>query len=236
MGFKDKPKVVKFDCWSFSRWSAWKQCPLAAKYQHIDKLPTPKHPAMQRGADLADIEEKYLKKEIDELPEDLKMAKPRLDRLREIPDLIVESKWGLTQDWKPVGYFDWNKCKLRSKIDVGYIDDNNVLQFTDNKTGKFREFQVDAYMLQLDLYTAAAIAYYPDLKGIQAKLHFTDLDDYSFPQKPKVVTPKQALKKQAEWDIRFEPMINERRWPAKPGPYCKWCPFGKSKGGPCKFG
>lgn len=224
---------ARFKSWSYTRWSDWNRCPAYAKYKHIDKRPEPKNEAMQRGADIAKAGEDYLTKRTPKLHPELAPVKQEFARLRKIKGLIVESQWGLTAEWEPVDYFDWDRCKLRSKIDVGYIA-NNILEFTDNKTGKFREEQAEGYELQLDLYVAAGIAIYPQLDGIRPRLLYTDLN-MQYPQQPKIVTAVEARKKQKEWDKRFKPMIMERRWAPRPGNYCRWCPYRKAVGGPCKY-
>jgi hypothetical protein len=234
--------VAKYKSWSWTRWSDWDRCPAFAKYKHIDKLPEPKSSAMLRGAAVAEAGEKFLKKEVAKLAPELKPVAKEFGRLRNIRGLIVESQWGFTAEWEPVGYYDWDKCKLRSKIDVGYIE-NNVLEFTDNKTGKYNERDKDKYELQLDLYCAAGIAQYPTLKGVRPRLLYTDLG-MQYPAQPVLVTAVQARRKQKEWNKRFAPMLAERRWAPRPGFYCQWCPFsknfvdkvsGKKMPGPCKY-
>lgn len=66
MAFKTLPK--KFTSWSNSRWNDYAQCPARAHYKHIQKLPEPKSPHMDRGIEIAKIGEQFFKGEIKTLP------------------------------------------------------------------------------------------------------------------------------------------------------------------------
>lgn len=65
-GFKTKKK--QFTSWSNSRWNDYAQCPARAFYKHIMKLPEPKSIYMDRGIEIAKIEEAFFKGEIKRLP------------------------------------------------------------------------------------------------------------------------------------------------------------------------
>lgn len=58
-GFKTKPR--KFTSWSNSRWNDYAQCPARAHYKHIQKLPEPKSGYMDRGIQIAQMEEDFFK-------------------------------------------------------------------------------------------------------------------------------------------------------------------------------
>lgn len=65
-GFPTKKK--QFTSWSNSRWNDYAQCPARAHYKHIQKLPEPKSGPMDRGIEIAKIEEAFFKGEIKKLP------------------------------------------------------------------------------------------------------------------------------------------------------------------------
>jgi len=65
-GFVTKPK--KFTSWSNSRWNDYAKCPAYAHYKHIQKLPEPKSPAMDRGIQVAKMEEDFFTGKLKTLP------------------------------------------------------------------------------------------------------------------------------------------------------------------------
>lgn len=65
-GFKTKPK--QFTSWSNSRWNDYAQCPAKAHYKHLQKLPEPKSGPMDRGIEIAKMEEDFFKGHIRALP------------------------------------------------------------------------------------------------------------------------------------------------------------------------
>ena len=65
-GFNTKPR--QFTSWSNSRYNDYAQCPAKAHYKHIQKLPEPKSPYMDRGIEIAKIEEAFFKGELKTLP------------------------------------------------------------------------------------------------------------------------------------------------------------------------
>lgn len=228
-----------FTAWSFTRYNDWRTCPLFAKLKHLDKLPTPKSPAMERGAMIAKASEDYLLKRTSRLIPELQSFKAEYQFYRKQKNLVVEENWGFDANWNPVAWDDWNNCKLRVKIDVGYLDlKDNELHIRDGKSGKFREEKNEEYMLQLELYTAAGIAMYPDVKYVIPRLNYTDLG-ITYPDGTKVpdvvYTADEARALQKTWDRRVKPLFAEKRFAPRPGNGCRWCPFSKAKGGPCKF-
>lgn len=223
-----------FTSWSFSRYNDWTRCPLFAKLKHLDKVPTQANPAMARGGDIATKGEKFLKGELRTLPVELKPLGDEFKFLKKQKTRFVEEMWGFDTEWQPVAWNDWNRCWLRVKVDVGYVD-GAVVHIKDAKTGKLREEKNDEYLMQLDLYVAAGATQFPEARQFTAELLYTDLG-VKFPdKKPLTVTRAEALRKQAEWNKRVKPMFNDRKFLPRPGYYCRWCDFSKSKGGPCKY-
>lgn len=232
-------KPTTLTSWSFTRYNDWRTCPLFAKLKHIDKLPTPKHPAMERGAMIAKASEDYLKKKTNKLIPELQSFREEYKFYRKQRNLIVEDNWGFDVKWNPVPWNDWERCTLRVKIDVGYVDvADNELHIRDGKSGKFRENKNEEYMLQLELYTAAGVAMYPHVKHIIPRLNYTDLG-ITYPDGERVpdivYTNDQAKALQKTWDKRVKPYFAEKRFAPRPGAGCQWCPFAKKAGGPCKY-
>lgn len=228
-----------FKAWSYTRYADHKQCPYFAQQKHLAKVQFPKSAAMERGARIAAGSEAYLKKQTNKLIPELKSFKDEYAFYRAQKNLIVEENWGFTKDWKPCAWDDWNNCTLRVKIDVGYICvEDNELHIRDGKSGKFYEDGAVKYMEQLELYTAAGIAMFPQVKWVVPRLNYTDLG-ITYPDGEKVpdiiVAAKDAAKLQSVWDKRIKPLMADRKFAPRPGRYCQWCPLSKSKGGTCKY-
>lgn len=66
MAFKTKPR--QFTSWSNSRYNDYAKCPARAKYKHLDKLPEPKSGYMDRGIEIAKMEEDFFKGNLKTLP------------------------------------------------------------------------------------------------------------------------------------------------------------------------
>lgn len=234
-----KPKTAtakRIKSWSFTRFNDWNRCPAYAKFKHLDKIPEPKNDAMKRGAAIAEASEDYLLKRTNRLAKELQTFKDHYKFYRAQPSLVAEESWGFDVNWNPVPWDDWNNCVLRVKVDIGYafLEDNSF-NVRDGKSGKFNEYKNEEYKLQLDLYAAASIARYPDSKIVTAQLLYTDLGITYPDEEPIVYTAKEAIAAQKQWDKRVKPMFNDKTFAPRPGKYCSWCPFSKSKGGPCKF-
>lgn len=242
-------KPTTITSWSFSRYSQYKKCPLAAKFAFIDKIQQPQNDAMKRGDAIHKMAEAYVKGVTRALPVELKkftkLFKDLKARLKKRPETItVEETWAFRKDWSRTVWNDWTGCWVRIKLDVAWVDETTVF-VNDYKTGKFNpQFGLDDYLEQLELYAAAALIIYadrgPNLKVIPS-LHYLD-HGITYPPEgeEKVYTPKDlpALKKQ--WEKRTKPMLNDKTFAPKPNRLCGWCFYGqdgKAKGGPglCKF-
>lgn len=231
----EKPK--QFKSWSFSRFSQWAKCALQAKLIHLDKMGVAQNEAMARGADIGARTEQYLIGKSPKMPEELKSLASDYAELRKKKGLMVEDSWTMTANWTPTFATDWDNAWVRTKIDVAWISKRgkiNVLSVRDSKTGKFRENQVDEYMLQLDLYAASGIAQFPQVDEIDVQLLYTDLG-IRYPEAPVVYTAAEALAAQKEWNKRVKPMLADRTFKPTASIQCNWCPFSRKKGGPCKY-
>lgn len=219
-------KPTKITSWSYSRYDLYNKCPAKAKYKFIDKLPEPPAPAMERGNVIHKLAEQYTKGELKKLPQELKLFEEEFKELRK-SNPIVEQTWAFRSDWSPTVWNDWSGCAVRIKTDAACVDDD-TLYVIDHKTGKKRE----GYELQLSLYALGGLLTYPDIKKVSTQLWY--LDEGGDPiVKGYEVTQLPELK--ADWERRVQPMLNDTRFAPKPSNECRWCPFSKSKGGPCKF-
>lgn len=268
-GFKTLKK--RFTSWSNSRWNDYAQCPAKAHYKHMQKLPEPKSGPMDRGIQVAQMEEDFFSGKIKTLPiwpasmgkvespkesdpakwpkwtGSIALAKklglaihaniaPLLKEAKKQKDMFFEENWGFSKDWKVVDYFDWNNCWLRVKVDVGWgAMTSNICHLRDNKTGKYSEYDVEKYMEQLRLYSAAGAAKFPHVDEFHVRLWFTDLGIQYPLEGPLVITRKEALALQKKFTKQVLPMFNDTRFDPTPNRNCRWCHYRKENGGPCKF-
>jgi PD-(D/E)XK nuclease superfamily len=239
-------KQLKFNSWSFSRYSDYKKCPLSAKLKHLDKIQEPKNAAMQRGADIHDQASGYIQGKISKLHPDLKLVKPQLDELKKlfkkkILGAMAEDDWAFTKEWTQTQWNDWAHCVLRVKLDAAHYLDNTTLVVTDWKTGKFRAELHEEYLEQLELYALAALVIIPHLDTVLPRLVYTDQGvTYPPPDKSLAFTRKDVTKLKALWARRTKPMLTDTKFAPRPNDKCRWCFYGqsgKAKGGPglCKF-
>lgn len=223
MNWKSPPKLIT--SWSYSRFSVYDKCPAKAKYKFIDKLPEPPAPAMERGNVIHKLAEEYTKGNIKKLPTELKLFKDEFAELKKSKPMVEES-WAFTKTWAKTVWNDWAGCVLRIKVDAACIDGTD-LHIIDHKTGKKRE----GYEEQLSLYAVGGGLMFPRIKRIFTHLWFLDSGDTV----EKEYDAKNVPNLQADWDKKVKPMMSDTRFSPKPSHECRWCPYSKSKGGPCKF-
>jgi RecB family exonuclease len=246
------PKLVSFTAWSFSRWSQYTKCPLSARLKFLEKVPEPPpgpDSPLARGDRIHKLATAYIKGEIPaRMPAELNLFPRFFKRMRQIykkhPELIVtEEDWVFRKDWSRTVWNDWNGAWLRVKLDCAFVD-GTVVAIVDHKTGKYApNFNLQEYILQLELYALAALLVYgpimPTVRVIPA-LHFLD-QEVVYPEPGsadvRVYTLQDlpALKKL--WLGRVAPMLADKTFTAKPGSHCKWCFYRKANkeqgGGQC---
>lgn len=232
--------------WSFSRYSDYKKCALAFKLKHMMKIAEPKNDAMQRGADVHDTAEGYLKGTIARLPAELKLFEAEFKKLRlmykkKMVGMIVEDNWSFTNTWDRTEWDNWLKCWLRVKLDCAHHENVDTMIVSDWKTGKFRPELNEEYMEQLELYALCALLLHPHLETVLPRLVYLDQGTVYPPEnKPVIYTRADVPKLKKLWEKRVKPMFNDKTFAPKPNDKCHWCFYGQSgkkKGGPgiCKF-
>lgn len=242
-------KQLKFTSWSWSRYYDYKQCPLKARLNHLDKIREPKNAAMARGGAIHDTIRDYIKgikKSIKEcgFPAGvmtwLNEAKKAFKKKTLQP--IIEEDWAFTKDWTQTQWNDWNGCVLRVKLDAGLFEEGgDVFHVIDWKSGKFREEEVDQYIEQLELQALAALVLYPQVREVRPELRYVDFGIvYPPPSKALSFTQADVPKLKKLWAKRTKAMLNDTKFAPRPNNKCHWCFYGQSgkpKGGPglCKF-
>lgn len=210
--------------WSFSRLSDWEQCPLKAKFKHIDKMREPGNAAMDRGSLIHTLAEKFTKNEIKIIPPEISAFKEEFAELKKLKP-ACESEWGFTREWKPTGYFG-SDVWLRVKTDVFAISKKKG-RIIDHKTGKEKE----EHDQQLSLYGTSMFSMHPQIEEVSSELWYLDQGT-----KRTLVFSRDQLPEMIEyWNDRVRPMMEDKTFVATPNRLCNWCHFRKSNGGPCKW-
>jgi hypothetical protein len=233
--------------WSFSRYSAYKQCPLKVKLTAIDKLKEPGSPAMERGNVIHQLAEDYIKGKLKKLPPELAKFKDEFAMLKKTykadpASMVVEDQWAFTNVWGMSSWFDMATCWARIKIDCAHHISGTSMTITDWKTGKYREDSNVEYLEQLELYALTCLLMHPHLEEVMPRLAYLDLGIY-YPAVGQAVlryTRADIPKLKKAWEKRVTPMMTDSNFAPRPNQYCRNCHFGQSgvaRGGPglCKF-
>lgn len=236
--------IKTFTSWSFSRYSDYRRCPLAAKLKHLDKIPEPKNAAMDRGAQIHNLAEDYLKGKVAKLAPELQAFAKEFKQLRDLykrrlQPMAVEDTWAFTAAWDQTRWDDWVGCWVRIKLDCAHQVDGDVMVITDWKTGKFRPELHEEYLEQLELYALGALLTYPHIQAAAPFLAYTD-EGKVCPERAQLYVRDDVDRLKALWSKRVGPMFKDRTFAPRPNDKCKWCWYGQAKkaaGGPglCKY-
>lgn len=220
--------------WGFSKLDVFRSCPRKFKYQFIDKLPQGSSPAMERGARIHDELEGYLRGWQPQPPAEVMTTGwgEEFEKLKAEKSLVCEQALGLTKNWSKLPDWFGKATWLRAKMDAQYIK-SSVAVVIDFKTGKFRVPSEE----QVLLYSVVGQAILPGINEAQAEFWYVDQKhDTKESRHVKFYTNKELMEARKYFEGEAEKMYNERRWGAKPSSNnCRWCPYSKSKGGPCEF-
>lgn len=224
--------VKKFTAWSYSRLGDYTACPLRAKLKHLDRIPEPSAPALERGAVIHEAAAKYVSGTTKTLPKDLKLFKKEFAALRKASKgaagrvYLVEEQWAFNDKWNPCGWFgDGSWCRM--VLDLGYKD-GGTLRIIDYKTGRVR---AEEQRPQLALYALGGLAKFPDVEKVVAEFWY--LDHGEIIQEEYVAAELKELKK--AWGVKVKPMLKDKTFAPRPSDKCRWCHYSKAKMGHCKF-
>lgn len=214
--------------WSYSRYGDYKQCPLMFKLKHLDKIKVPTPSYMQRGSDIHEEGEKFLKDpKARKVPVSYKHFEPQMKHLKKL-NLTVEKQLGFTKDWTPTSWFG-KDTHLRIVCDVAWAYEDNTAEVVDFKTGR----KYDANQEQMDLFSTAPFMIWPAVTEVTTRLWY--LDQPTDNEVIQEFTRKDFERIKKEWSKRIQPMFNDRKFAPKANNRCGTCHFRKENGGPCKF-
>lgn len=208
--------------WSLTSLTTYEKCPAQYKYRYIDKLPTPPAGgAAARGTEFHSHLEKFLTGAIDELPSELSFYTSLCKVLKE-QKAIAEHTIKLDREWKPVAEGHWYKGVLDVKILKG-----TEAEVLDWKTGKIYPGHAD----QASLYSLAVFSEEPDVQRVRARHIYLDLGK----EREKVFDRNEMHQLRTAWEQRVERLENAKEFIPNPNYGCRYCPYSKGNGGPCKF-
>jgi len=231
MPVKRRPQIT---AGSHSRLKCYETCPRKAKLQNVDRIREPTSEPMLRGSHTHKLAEDYAIGRLTELPKELDRFAEEFKHLRRIKRrLSVELELAVTSSWEPCDWFA-KDAWLRAKIDAMYFeDDGRRVIAIDHKTGKVRPED----KVQLDLYTPAIFAHYPEVRNVRSELWYLDWGEV-VTQAYERGADEKRLRKAVE--KRMKPMLADRTFDPTPSRLCSWCWYGQSKkseGGPglCEY-
>ena len=212
---------------SYSKLSTYEKCPDQAKYKYVLKMREPKGPAAERGSALHSSAEAYLLGEKTTIRKELiPIVKVLKETKKAKPD--IERKIALTRGLSKV--VDWYSelAWFRMVLDAVYPIERTV-QVLEWKSGKVYDDHED----QRQLYAIGALVLHPKASEAVATTHYIDQRGLTTNTR---MDRKRANLMAWHFNERLETMERDTRFGPRPGFYCRWCPFSRYKGGPCKAG
>lgn len=232
------PVPPPITAWSYSRLRTYNECPRRAKYQFVDKVPEKENEAIVRGKAVHTAAAEFIgtgklaPTQDVAINEAMVVLSPWKSKLQALHDMgsLVEKQAAFDVDWEQVDWFS-RRAYLRVVFDVIVPPRNKHVLVIDFKTGKKR----DEHKEQLSLYAAGAHALYPTLDH-NYEVCFVYLDHPHLAPMTESIHANQMANVRAVWEAKAAPMLRETVFPTKAGPQCRWCPYAKTKGGPCEQG
>lgn len=211
----------------------YEACPRQFRYRYVDKLPEPKSPAMDRGLEIHQTLETFVKaKRAPGLPLELKPILRQLSAFKK-RGAVAEREVAFDRDWKPVGWFA-REARVRAKIDLTVPLSPNRVFTIDYKTGRPNP---EKHVEQMQLYGLMVLVIDTLVRFVEHGLWYVDHHREPHPTGVIERDPQDLKHALARWDARAARIFAERKWRTRPSKStCKWCAFSKLKGGPCEDG
>lgn len=222
-------RARRFESWGCSRLEDWEGCPLYAKLKHLDKCDCgPAGPALAEGREIHVAAERYVRGQLDDLPDSLSTFSEEFTTLRKDSKRVrTELQLGLDRFWDPCSWFGVSTW-LRMVLDVLWERDPKEWTVVDYKTGK----RVDAkHKDQLSLYALGVFAINPKLDRVRTELWYTKPGELVEDTFCRADVPQ--IRKR--WEARVAPLLEDTVFLPTPGDKCRFCPFKAGAGGQCKY-
>lgn len=234
-----KLAVKQFTSWSFSRWRDYLNCPLQARFKHLDRMKEEPGPALVRGTEIHEEAEKFVKDSPPVLPKSLRLFEEEFTWLLK-KKATPEATWAFTKDWTACEWDDWANCWVRIKVDVSWLEDKGkTLHVVDYKTGRYREDKIDGeYGIQMKLYALGGFKQFPKVKRVITSLWFLDEGKIfgGAENHNSCFDRSQETELQEFWGRATYALFKDRDFAPRPGNHCRFCTWAKSKKGPSVYG
>ena len=218
--------------WSFSRWECADKCLARYEFQHLQKLPQPPAPAMERGSRVHGEGEEYLDGTRARLPTSYKEFAAEMRAIKKL-GANAEGSYAFTKSWSSCEPTDWVHAWLRVKVDAEILQLPTLTQI-DFKTGKPWPKATEP---QSEVYAVTGFQRHPDAETIDTEFWYLD----SGVVVPYVYARSEFKALKAKWAARGRELIARRQFPPTNNAYnCKYCPFrsdkklGNGQPGPCE--
>lgn len=214
---------------SYTAWSTYKKCPAQYKHRYVERLPMPSSAAAQRGTNMHAVVEKLVQHEDIPIPEEFSNLEGYSDFFHMLGDkgAIAELGFRLDENWEPTE--DKEKTYVRGYIDIIVPPIEGTIYIYELKSGKKYPDHVE----QRNFYGTASLCLPWDEEVEQVEVIGVYLDSM---QNESNVYPAGMLRTYKYlWDQKMQQMEVPESLVPNPGYYCRWCPYSKDKGGPCKF-
>ncbi len=212
---------------SYTQVSSYEKCPKQYSFRYVERIKVDrvKSPAAERGTIIHQSIEDYMNGKATHVHPEIASYEEWLGDLKK-DGAKSELSFCLNDMWEPV---DWNSPEgyIRGYIDLIYDDyAGDGLILYEFKTGK----KYDDHPIQGHLYSVAARILY-SRTVINVITVYLDLkENVEIDYKGSYSVDKYL------WSARIDKLDADPYYAPRPGPYCNWCDYAKSKGGPCQYG
>jgi len=231
--------------WSLSALGTFEKCPARYNYKYILKIPEPtRHAAATRGIELHKAVEDFVSGKVEKLPSEIDFYTQFLSGLRQHEN-YPEHKVALTREWTPTewdGEDTWYRGVLDLKLLTGPKPEGDPGATSgcgtepteavvyDWKSGKIYPDHDD----QKSLYSLSTFSEHPSVRRVRAIHVYLDLG-----QNREITYDRDQMHQLRElWTARvghLERSIQIGAFMPNPSYGCRYCPFSRSVGGPCRF-
>lgn len=231
----EKPNSLgPLSSWSYSALKVFEECPYRSFIQKVKKIQEPSNPAADRGTQIHQEAEDYVKGELGELPKTLDKFKSEFEELRALfieAKVELEGEWGFDLDWQPVGWMEkitW----ARIKLDALVHEDENSARVIDYKTGKKFGNEI-GHSQQCLLYAIGTFFRYPHIDYVQTELWYLDKGETTV----KSFSRQEAMQFAPGFHRRAVIMTTTTDFSPTPSKdSCRWCSYRKGDYPECSWG
>lgn len=197
---------------------------------------------MIKGSVVHALAENFNKGKIKKLPVELSTFEDEFNALKK-HNVINERQWAFDVNWNPVEWFS-KSAWLRVMVDAHTQTGPGKFRIIDYKTGKapskpgagtpsWNNDKYYQHQEQREIYAIAIFVMYTDATEVVAEHWYVDAG-VEYKNTYTRTADFERLKK--KWAKEVRAMMADRSFAPKPSPSaCKFCPFKKANGGPCKY-